>query len=216
MSGQTEARPYSGVAKQERVAQRRARMLEAGLEVFGTIGYAKSSVRTICDAADLNQRYFYESFRSREELLEATLEWVLGELLAQVTRGVLAVDGVEERVRAGLRAWWYGLAADPRKARLIVLEIRGVSEQVEQRRRELKLAFSQFVADQATALLGPPPADSKFDLVLVARGFTAANFDLVEDWMRGDAERDIDGLIEHVVGMFLAAGGLVYPELRPV
>lgn len=53
-----------------------------------------------------------------------------------------------------------------------------------------------------------------FDTVLVARGLTAANFDVGEDWLRGNTDRDIDDLIEHMAGMFLAVGGLVYPELR--
>ena len=36
--------------------------MEAGLELFGTLGYARTSVRAISAAASLNSRYFYESF----------------------------------------------------------------------------------------------------------------------------------------------------------
>ena len=40
--------------------------MEAGLELFGTLGYASTSVRAVSAAAALNSRYFYESFGSRE------------------------------------------------------------------------------------------------------------------------------------------------------
>ena len=40
-------RLYRGVSAAERRAERRERLLEAGLELFGTRGYADSSIRAI-------------------------------------------------------------------------------------------------------------------------------------------------------------------------
>src|SRR5580658_5813784 len=62
-------RRYRGLSVEERREQRRERLLAAGLELFGTDGYAGSSIRAISAAAGLNSRYFYESFSSREDLL---------------------------------------------------------------------------------------------------------------------------------------------------
>jgi len=63
------ARPYGGLAMEERVAARRARFIEAGIELFGTQGFRGATVRGICAAAGLTDRYFYESFASLEALL---------------------------------------------------------------------------------------------------------------------------------------------------
>jgi AcrR family transcriptional regulator len=67
-------RRYRGLTAAERHAQRRGRLLDVGLEVFGTSGYASSSVRSISAAAGLNSRYFHESFSSKEELLRVVYE----------------------------------------------------------------------------------------------------------------------------------------------
>ncbi len=51
-------RLYRGISPSERRAQRRERLLEAGLQLFGTDGYADSSIRAVCTQASLNSRYF--------------------------------------------------------------------------------------------------------------------------------------------------------------
>ncbi len=56
-------RVYSGVEVDERVAQRRSRLLEAGLDILGDPrGDDDLTLRVICRRSGLAQRYFYESF----------------------------------------------------------------------------------------------------------------------------------------------------------
>ena len=76
------ARSYGGLAMEERVAARRARFVEAGVELFGTQGFRGATVRGICAAAGLTDRYFYESFASLESLLAA----VYGSLTERLDR----------------------------------------------------------------------------------------------------------------------------------
>ncbi|MPY81303.1 MAG: TetR family transcriptional regulator [Actinophytocola sp.] len=72
MSGRSRpVNAWGGLSAVDRRAQRRAQLLAAGLEVFGTVGYAGTSVRQICRVAGLTERYFYESFGAREGLLLA-------------------------------------------------------------------------------------------------------------------------------------------------
>src|ERR1700712_610595 len=94
------ARAYGGVAMEERVAARRARFVEAGFELFGTQGFRGSTVRGICAAAGLTDRYFYESF--------ATLEALLAEVYLSLTRG-FAQRLLDESIRSDA---WQGDAAD--------------------------------------------------------------------------------------------------------
>src|SRR5271163_401625 len=100
------ARRYRGVTASERRTQRRERLLDAGLELFGTEGYASTSVRTLSAAASLNSRYFYESFASREELLYEVYTEVLKEISAEVINATAEAGTVEEQAREGLRAAW--------------------------------------------------------------------------------------------------------------
>src|ERR1700733_12132177 len=65
---------WRGQSPAQRSAVRCQQLLAAGLEVFGTCGWQQSTVRGICAAAGLSERYFYESFTSRDELLPAVYD----------------------------------------------------------------------------------------------------------------------------------------------
>src|ERR1700760_2964539 len=94
------ARSYGGLAREERVAARRARFIEAGVELFGTHGFRGATVRGVCAAAGLTDRYFYESFPTLEALLAA----VYGSL-----RDAFAERLTEESLRS--EAWGGDAAA---------------------------------------------------------------------------------------------------------
>ena len=67
-------RRYSGMCSADRVLERYARLIEAGIDVFGTQGYASAKIKTLCQRAGLSERYFYESFESREDLLSTVYD----------------------------------------------------------------------------------------------------------------------------------------------
>ncbi len=170
--------------------------MQAGLEVFGTSGYAASSVREVCEVAELNRRYFYESFRTREDLLRAVYEEIVAESQAAVVAAIADADGVEEAIRAGLTAWWQAVTSDVRKARIITLEIVGVSEAIESRRREVRHQFADFVATQAVQLAAIDRRRLQIDPTIIARALVAAIVDLVVDLTRGDTDTSMDEMIE--------------------
>ncbi|NHA01109.1 hypothetical protein G5V59_17810 [Nocardioides sp. W3-2-3] len=63
MSAMADARRYGGQDAAQRVAERRARLLAAGLAVMGERGVAGATVRGVAEASGLAARYFYESLR---------------------------------------------------------------------------------------------------------------------------------------------------------
>src|SRR5690242_4478130 len=95
-------RVYGGRSERERRADRRARLLAAGLDLFGTDGWTATTIEKLCTAAGVATRSFYEEFASREALLLAVFEDVLAGVVAEVTPRVVAGGGVEQQVRAGL------------------------------------------------------------------------------------------------------------------
>src|ERR1700742_1768346 len=64
-------RKFRGVAPEDRKAERHLRLLEAGIEAYGTRGFHAVGVRDVCGLAKLTERYFYESFENREALFLA-------------------------------------------------------------------------------------------------------------------------------------------------
>ncbi|HEY0227294.1 MAG TPA: TetR family transcriptional regulator [Mycobacterium sp.] len=67
-------RDYDGKTADERVAERRARLIDAGLEVFGEHGYAGTSIRAVLRQSGLRDRYFGESFPDLDSLLAAVYD----------------------------------------------------------------------------------------------------------------------------------------------
>src|SRR5919198_3030469 len=74
-------RRYRGRLPGERRAERRRRLLDAGLELFGTVGYRGTSIERLCAQAGVTTRHFYQEFPGREALLAAPC----GEIIAEVT-----------------------------------------------------------------------------------------------------------------------------------
>ncbi len=196
-------RLYRGMSAAERHAQRRERLLEAGLELFGTQGYAATSIRAVSAAASLNSRYFYESFSSREDLLWHVYRRIIRESVADVIEATAGAESIEEQARAGLRASWKVVTDDPRKARVLALEVVGVSERLEQMRRESRHAFADILVRNAMSIAGGS-VTLRMDPVLTARSLMGAVVQVLADWVNGDVDAPVEEIVEHFTRMFTA------------
>ena len=194
-------RLYRGVDPAERSAQRRELLLQAGLEVFGTRGFANGSIRAVCEAASLNSRYFYESFSGREDLLYYVYKRICREVASAVNEATAGAETIEEQANAGLRAAWTILTEDPRKARVLALEVVGVSARLERLRRENGHAFADLLVQNSRSITGE---QLRLDPVLTARSLTGAVIDLLVDWINGDLNAPVDQIVEHFTLLFTA------------
>lgn len=125
-------RAYRGVSADVRRAQRRARLIAAAIAVYGERGYRNASVKAVCEAAGLTERYFYESFESSEALLVASYNAVTYAVFGEVRAAARGAGrGRVARARAMLAAYFGALQRDPASARVFLVEIRGVSREVD-------------------------------------------------------------------------------------
>lgn len=97
------ARPYAGVDAADRLAARRVRLLEAGLDLLGADRpeVAGLTVRGICREAGLTVRYFYESFTDKDEFISAVFDRVIADLATR-TRAIVHAAPPDEQARAGI------------------------------------------------------------------------------------------------------------------
>jgi AcrR family transcriptional regulator len=207
------ARTYRGITPSQRQAERRERLMEAGLELFGTVGYARTSIRAVSAAASLNSRYFYESFRDREDLLYGVYQRIVTDIYARASEAVAQETTLETQARTGLRAGWLAVTEDRRKARIVAIEVVGVSERLERLRRETRHALAQLTADGALALAGGLPL--RLDPVITARFLVGGVVELLADWINGDLSLPADDVIEHLTALFTAAAYAAVAEGKP-
>ncbi|QYG02886.1 MULTISPECIES: TetR/AcrR family transcriptional regulator [Massilia] len=126
-------RSYRGQSQEQRRAERRARLIEGAIAVYGERGYHQATVKAVCEAAGLTERYFYESFANSEALLIDSYNTVTYAVLGEILRaGEAAGRGRVARSRAMLHAYFAALQREPQSARVFLVEIRGVSRAVDQ------------------------------------------------------------------------------------
>lgn len=113
-------RPWRGISAGDRLAERRQRLLDAGLELFGTRGVAATGIGDICEQAGLTKRYFYESFATIDELAEAVFQQITDRIAERVIPGIIAGGGSDPR--PALTAWVEAVVGDPRVVRILAVE----------------------------------------------------------------------------------------------
>lgn len=124
---------YGGESAADRLARQRRQFLEAGLELFGTVGYRATTVRMLCKQAGLIDRYFYKTFRDTEDLLAAIYTESLDQIQASVMQAIAASPGGREPdrlIEAGLDAFFTAFE-NSRVARICWLEVLGVSPRID-------------------------------------------------------------------------------------
>jgi AcrR family transcriptional regulator len=207
------ARTYRGVTPAQRQAARRERLMDAGLELFGTVGYARTSIRAVSAAASLNSRYFYESFSSREDLLIAVYQRIVSDIFKRAAEAIAGEHELEAQARAGLRAGWTTVTEDLRKARIVAIEVVGVSERLERLRRQNRHALAQLTADGALSLAGD--LRLRLDPVITARFLMGGVVELLADWINGDLDASVDEVVDHFTALFTAAAYAALADEQP-
>ena len=186
------SRTYGGLTAEDRTAARRERLLDAGLELFGTRGFASTGIREVCREAGLTDRYFYESFGSREELFRAVFDQLTDELFTAVAEAVVAVEPKPEpQLRAAIGTFIRMLADDPRKPRIVFADTGG--EHMKQTLRRFQ-ALVEATAQQHGVR----------DPELLALALVGTLERVVVEWQDGELDRDVDEIVHDVARLFLA------------
>ncbi|MGW4635213.1 TetR/AcrR family transcriptional regulator [Nocardia sp. NPDC004415] len=202
-------RRYSGMDAEERTRARRAAILEAALELFGTDGFAATSVKQICRTAGLTERYFYESFKDRQACLVGLYNDLVADLRVATEAAVAAAGTAEVAAAAhdGLAAFIGHLTDDPRRARVILIEVVGVSAEIEELRHGVLRAFAELIGAVSAIEPGVDAADE--DTRLTAIALSGAVNNLLVDWMMTGRSQSPDVLTRVCSTLFVsAAAGL--------
>lgn len=202
-------RPWRGKSPEQRVAERREQLLDAALEIFTTEGFHGSRVRDVCRQAGLTERYFYESFAGKEALLVALAEQIVADLLDAAAPGIaLVAQDLDAGVDAASRAVVCSLTDDPRRARILFVEVVGVSREIEDQRRAIIAGLAGVVRAAAAQAFGPWVTES-VETELVSRAVIGAVQELLVAHVRGELSLDQDDLILNFGRVFRQAGPIV-------
>jgi AcrR family transcriptional regulator len=201
----TNARPYRGVDAAQRLAGRRASLLEAGLDLLGSDDAAELTVRAICRRAGVAARYFYESFTDKDEFVASVFDWVIAELAA-TTQAAVAAAPLEEQTRAGMANIVHTIGGDPRVGRLL-FSAQLANAVVVRKRVESSALFAMLSGRHVENALRVP----KNDRIKAAAHFVVGGVgQTIAAWLTGDVRLTPEQLVDHLASLL---DGLADPSL---
>lgn len=185
-------RPYAGASQAERESARVERLVAAGTQVFGTVGYRAATVGGICEVAGLNKRYFYASFTSLEDLLCE----IYGRVVADLRRHTFAVEGDDPlTVLGGFVAGFLGwVQANPVPARVHLFEVLGVSARVDELYRSHARLVGDELCDRLAASMEhfvPTPGQRR----LIGDALVGAGLQIAVDWVLSDYDPPLEQVL---------------------
>ena len=196
---------YRGVSAEKRVAERRARLIEAALAVWAD-PTARTTMTAVCARAGLSERYFYESFANLDEALTAVLDAVAVEIEETSHRAAEeAGDDPVAKVRAAVAAFMKLLTDDPRKGRVAIIEAAAVPA-LRHRRTELLRHFAHLSTEEARGVMGLPRRSEHSDEV-AGLLFIGGMAELITAWLDGALEATPADIVEAATRSFLALYG---------
>jgi AcrR family transcriptional regulator len=196
MEPMAQVRPYRGVEAADRIAGRRHRFLEAGLDILGSDSdLSELTVRGICRQAGVALRYFYESFTDKDDLVAAVFDWVIADIAATTQAAVTAAP-LKEQSRAGMANIVRTIAADTRVGRLLFSS--QLSNSVVLRKRAESFALMAMLTFQHAGALGARNSDRiKAASHFVVGGVTQ----MITAWLEGGITLDADQLVDQLAAM---------------
>lgn len=189
-------RRYAGATVEERAEQRRERLLEAAFEIFGRQGYRDTTLRQICAQARLTDRYFYDHFKSLDDIFLAVRHRLSSELAERIMVVLLKPQADPVLViREALASFFEYVKEDPRRARVLLLDAMNFSVIS----TEVALSRLAWYAGLIEARLRTryPNLPPHLDFKLVAGGFLGQVTYVATVWALQKFDTPIEHLVDH-------------------
>jgi len=197
-------RNFRGLAPEARRQQRRDRLIEAGIEAFGTRGFYSVTVREICAEAHLTERYFYESFRSLEDLFTAVFGCVNIELRQATLDALATPTGDPVAVaEAALRVFFKYVRDDPRRGRVLLIESANIGYTINQLTNEITRDYMELVRGFINTLF-PSVEPRGLNPDLLSAGLIGANVRIATTWVQEGFQTSLENVLFTTLAIYRA------------
>lgn len=198
-------RQFKGLSLSERKQARREKLIEAGIEAYGTHGFFSVTVKDICLEAKLTERYFYESFKKSEQLFQTIFLKLIDELQQNVMQAIMqASTDSKKMIEAGLTALLLTLKNNPRMARIIYIDAMLVQELHNQATiHETMMRFDRMI-HAFVMLMMPNINRSEREISMVATGLNGYVTQIAIRWVMSGYKQPIDEVLSSCSVVFLA------------
>ncbi|MBJ7329706.1 MAG: TetR/AcrR family transcriptional regulator [Solirubrobacteraceae bacterium] len=201
-------RIYGGTPGSDRVEERRARLIDAAMELIVSGGWRQITIYRLCRQAKLNKRYFYESFSTLDETAEAVVDFVMEGLTEAAfpvaMEGVAAGDSTEEIAQRAVGALVTYTTEDPRRARVLFAEV-SATPAAERHRKTLMRGLADQLARYGREFhKAPGRADPRSRVT--ASFLIGGTAETILAWLDDELEISRAELISDIAALWIDAG----------
>ena len=189
MAGGQRRGRWSGVPLEDRQALRRDDLIAAGVGLLGSERGPVLTVRAVCRAAGLTERYSYESFSDRDEFVGAVYDDVCARAMSTLSSSTTARDAVERFVAL--------MVDDPTRGRVLLLAP-AVEPVLTQSGADWMPSFIELLQHKLTRIADPAVQ------AMVATGLIGALTTLFTAYLNGRLAATREQFIDYCVDMLLS------------
>jgi AcrR family transcriptional regulator len=205
-SARTASRRYGGKTAHERQNERRATLVGAALEIWQEQGWAAVTMRGVCARAGLTDRYFYENFRNRDDLLTTVWDQIRDDTLRTLLHVVTTHADLPplEQLRATLHVLVHHSQEDPAGAQILYGDHAGSAVLEQRRRQSIQQATDLFIQVARPYLrTGIDEKALRVNVLLGIGGFV----EIMLAWRSGQLDTTADALVDHLAEISTALAG---------
>lgn len=190
-------RQFKGLSLSERKLVRREKLIEAGIQTYGTHGFFSVTVKDICKEAKLTERYFYESFKKSEHLFQCIFIKMIEKLQITVLEALAnATTDPKQVIHSVLNSVFSLLKNEPRMARIIYIDAMLVQELHQQATiRETMAQFDLLIYNFIKGIL-PELSQNNSVISLIATGLNGYVTQIAVRWVMNDFKQPQSEIIE--------------------
>lgn len=192
------ARRYGGLSAQERSTQRREKLLDASIQVFGTLGLRKATMRDICNEARIAERYFSEHFASASEAYEAAFKHISEQAVAATGAAIMAAPlNTHDMAIAGLTGFFRFVKDDPRRAQILLIDASSYWRHVTVKTNPELNRHAMLMKRFAEVIYPGLPKDVRLEIVGAA--LIGASLQPCLTWVQGGFKQPIDTVVQNLL-----------------
>ncbi len=204
-SAGTSGRRYGGVDSEERQRQRKAKLVESALVVFGQQGFHQTTVRDVCKQAQLTSRYFYESFDGMKALFHEVYASVNRELMQRTIVALASCQPEPDLLaEAALRTFLNYIKEDPLRARVALVDALSIDREVTDLADKASQDFAFLIAGFMHQLF-PRLEEAGLDFRMLALGLVGANTRLATHWVNERCKTPMETVLHNLLSLFKAS-----------
>jgi AcrR family transcriptional regulator len=134
-------------------ANQQERITDAVAQAAAEFGYTEMSVEAIVARAGVSRRTFYEHFKNKEDAFLAAYDAVVRQQARHIRRAYFDETTVQDRLRAGIRAYMEFTASKPEAARMSIVEVLAAGPRAMAKRNEAMQMFAEIIEDNIHELI---------------------------------------------------------------